>query len=92
MGMILVRSLGKPESLLHGEWCAVIVPHPDGHSIEVNIRCPECGNIDEIPVGDVERGGKVRAEWKCPKTACPFEEWIILESFGEPVFGRDVKP
>lgn len=84
MGMILVRNLGRPDTLREGEWCSLVIPHTPGTMLTVHMRCPRCGTTQEIPPGTVRKGGELSHEWECRE--CGLCEWLTLESYGDPVF------
>lgn len=78
MGLRLARNLGPVAHLTAGQYTVETV------SGEPAICCPACGGVSDLEFG-VHVGGVVSQIWSCPYASCPFQDYLTLESWMEPV-------
>ena len=53
-----------------------------GNGRRVEVCCPRCGRTSalDLEIHTVRRDGAVTPIWPCSNQACPFSEWLQLES------------
>lgn len=82
MGVRLNRLLGPVQALVAGQWTDRTASGREAWC------CPACGSIADLPeTHRVLRGGVVAPVVACANKACPFLDFLTLESHGEEVYG-----
>jgi len=77
----MAQLLRKDRGRWPGSWWAVA--EPDG-TVVVGICCPACGTYRPLgPGATVLAGGAVTASWCCQAPGCGYEDWLILDGWGD---------
>jgi hypothetical protein len=86
MGVRLQRHLGSRDMLEAGQFLSEPLRPAQGRNIAVAIGCPCCGSISDLAAHHVvDPSGLMTPAWSCPSEACPFMDWLELDSWGQPI-------